>query len=143
MQPTAQLGLVDHAIALGQEQCAEAVAVHGAVLLRGSVVEEAGWMAGTGVALLQGDEELEDAGNSATVASAAGLVAAGEEGDAAQAGDGDVAVVVEGAEGAVVMLLGVEVGQAAVDGVLGGGVDHAERLPTVGQRIVVGEGTEG
>ena len=60
----------------------------------------------------------------------------GHEGQARQAGDGDVAGLLAGAEGAVGMLAVGKERQAGVDGFLRVAIDHVLRLPAVGQVLL-------
>ena len=131
MDLLAQVLVGHHAADLGQEQRGEAMAVHRAVRRGQGVVQEAGL-----VAAFLAKDEADRVGDDTAVVSALGLMAAGHEGQAAQAGHGGVARVVAGAERAVGPAVGGEVSQAALDRLVGLVGNHAPGGRAVGQSVV-------
>src|SRR5262249_14899924 len=135
-----QLFFVDHAVGFAQEQGGETMAVHRPVQ---TAVEDS--VVVVNVPLGLGLDLFEDVvhgfGYDLTVFAPAGLVAARHEGQATQAGNGQVALVVGGAEGAVGVLVAGQGGKALVDGLLGRRGNHPLGGAAVGH-FVIGDGEE-
>ena len=93
----AEFRALGHAVALGQEERGEAVAVHRPVGRRRRLDDEA---AGLGV----GQQVVDGPFDALAVRSAAGRASARHEGHAAQAADGGIAALGPQAEAAVVVL---------------------------------------
>src|SRR5207244_13567095 len=119
-QLVAQNGLVDHAVNLAQKQHREAVAVHRAMATGEGVVQ---------ISFLDAVFEADDVFHGFTdlraVLTAPRLIPAGHEREPGNTRIGDVPSVAARTERTVFVLLAGEERQAAVDGVLSRGHDHA------------------
>ena len=112
-----QLPVVNHAVGLGQKQGAKPMAVHGA-MKRPLPADE------IALAIVAADHVLQGARNHLAVDAATGLMAAGHEGQAGEAGNGNIAVVRAVAERAVAILPRRQVTEPLVDGPLRLRRDH-------------------
>src|SRR5262249_30757138 len=88
------------------------------------------------------EDELQGGGHVLAVLAPARLVPGGHEGQGGQTGDGHVAFVKDRAEGTVGVLVGRQVSQALVDGLIRRRGDHPLGGAAVGH-VLPGEGQEG
>src|SRR5262249_47242704 len=124
VQLGADLVVVNHAVEFGEEECAEAVAVHGPVRGGSGIVEEAAPAAEVSLAFLLTHDVFERAGHVLAVLAAARHVTARHEGESGEAGDRDIAPILIRAEGPIAMLGPSQIGEPLIDGQLGLVRDH-------------------